>query len=47
LLRVCASFGAGLLVAGAFGHTPVRERGAAGVTRELIGRAPIPVLLMH
>lgn len=47
LLRVCASFGAELLVVGAYGHAPMREAVLGGVTRDLIAKAPLPVFLMH
>ena len=47
LLRVCSSFGAQMLVVGAFGQTPMREAIFGGVTHALIDRAPIPVLLVH
>jgi nucleotide-binding universal stress UspA family protein len=36
--------GAGLIVAGAYGHTRLREWVLGGVTQALIERAPIPVL---
>jgi nucleotide-binding universal stress UspA family protein len=43
---VCA-IGAGLLVTGAYGHNRFREWVLGGVTRELLERAPVPVLLAH
>jgi len=39
--------GAGLIVAGAYGHSRYREWVLGGVTRELLERAPVPLLLAH
>jgi nucleotide-binding universal stress UspA family protein len=39
--------GAGLIVAGAFGHSRYRELVLGGVTRYLLERSPLPVLLAH
>jgi nucleotide-binding universal stress UspA family protein len=39
--------GADLLVAGAFGHSRYRELVLGGVTRFLLERSPLPVLLAH
>jgi nucleotide-binding universal stress UspA family protein len=36
-----------LLVAGGYGHSRLREWALGGVTRELLGSAPIPVLYSH
>jgi nucleotide-binding universal stress UspA family protein len=36
-----------LLVAGGYGHSRLREWALGGVTRELLGSAPIPVLFSH
>lgn len=47
LLDIARATGAGLLVAGAFGHTRYREILLGGVTRVLLERAPVPVLLAH
>jgi nucleotide-binding universal stress UspA family protein len=44
LARTC---GAGLLVAGAYGHSRFRELVLGGVTRELLDRSPFPVLFAH
>jgi nucleotide-binding universal stress UspA family protein len=44
LARGC---GAGLLVSGAFGHSRYREWMLGGTTRELLERAPVPLLLAH
>jgi nucleotide-binding universal stress UspA family protein len=38
---------AGLMVSGAYGHSRFRELVLGGVTRELLERAPVPVLLAH
>lgn len=38
---------AGLIVAGAFGHSRYRELVLGGVTRYLVERSPLPVLLAH
>lgn len=47
LLSLARACGAGLLVTGAFGHSRYREWILGGVTRELLERAPIPLLLAH
>ncbi|THC46692.1 universal stress protein [Massilia sp. Mn16-1_5] len=39
--------GAGLIVSGAFGHSRYRELVLGGVTRYLLERSPLPVLLAH
>ncbi|ALK97542.1 hypothetical protein AB595_14880 [Massilia sp. WF1] len=44
LARDC---GAGLMVAGAFGHSRYREWILGGTTRELLERAPVPLLIAH
>jgi nucleotide-binding universal stress UspA family protein len=44
LARGC---GAGLMVAGAFGHSRYREWILGGTTRELLERAPAPLLIAH
>lgn len=44
LARDC---GAGLMVTGAYGHSRLREWVLGGVTRELLERAPVPLLLAH
>jgi nucleotide-binding universal stress UspA family protein len=38
---------AGLIVAGAYGHTRLREWVFGGVTRGLLSRSPVPCLLSH
>ncbi|SFB83101.1 universal stress protein [Massilia yuzhufengensis] len=47
LLGIVRASGAGLLVAGAFGHSRYREIVLGGVTRVLLDRAPVPVLVAH
>lgn len=47
LLEAAQSWGAGLLVAGAFGHSRLRELVLGGATRLLLERAPVPVLFAH
>jgi nucleotide-binding universal stress UspA family protein len=47
LLALARASGAGLLVAGAYGHNRYREWVLGGVTRELLDRAPVPLLLAH
>ena len=47
LLGMARASNAGLLVAGAFGHSRFREIVLGGVTRTLLARAPLPVLLGH
>jgi nucleotide-binding universal stress UspA family protein len=45
LLDCCRRYEAGLLVAGAFGHSTLREYLFGSTTRELLRRLPLPVLL--
>lgn len=47
LMALAADSGAGLIVTGAFGHSRYREWVLGGVTRELLERAPVPLLLAH
>lgn len=47
LLKVTHDHGAGLLVTGAFGHSRYREFVLGGVTRLLLARSPIPLLIAH
>ena len=47
LLTLARKAEAGLIVAGAYGHSRLREWALGGVTRDLLGAAPIPVLLAH
>lgn len=47
LLGMARAGNAGLLVAGAFGHSRFREIVLGGVTRIVLARAALPVLLAH
>ena len=47
LMGVARRAGAGLLVAGAFGHSRYREFVLGGVTRSLLGASGTPLLLAH
>ncbi len=47
LIGIARNAGAGLLVTGAFGHSRYREIVLGGVTRVLLDRAPLPVMLAH
>lgn len=47
LLRHCEESAAGLLVAGGYGHSRMREWIFGGTTRELVRSALIPVLFSH
>lgn len=47
LLRLARDSDAGLVVAGAFGHSRYREWVLGGVTRDLLECATVPVLLAH
>ena len=47
LCGVARAHGAGLMVAGAFGHSRYREWILGGTTRELLERAPVPLLIAH
>jgi nucleotide-binding universal stress UspA family protein len=44
---VAAERGAGLIVQGAYGHSRLRQMLFGGVTRGLLGDAPVPILLAH
>jgi nucleotide-binding universal stress UspA family protein len=47
LIGIAGTYGAGLLVSGAFGHSRYREFVLGGVTRVLLERSPLPVLVAH
>lgn len=47
LLAVARRAGASLLVTGAFGHSRYREFVLGGVTRALLARSPVPLLIAH
>jgi len=47
LIDMARDVHAGLMVIGAFGHSRYREWFLGGVTRDLIGSAPVPLLIAH
>ncbi len=47
LLRACVQLDADLMVTGGYGHTRFRETILGGMTRAVLDRAPIPVLVSH
>jgi nucleotide-binding universal stress UspA family protein len=47
LMRFAEAEGAGLIVAGAYGHSRSHEWFFGGVTRDLLRHAPVPCLLTH
>lgn len=47
LLRIATELGAHFIVAGAYGHSRLREAILGGVTSELIERSKVPLLLAH
>ena len=47
LIGMARNYSAGLLVSGAFGHSRYREAVLGGVTRVLLERSPLPVLVAH
>lgn len=47
ILAFAATRRAGLIVAGGYGHSRLREWALGGVTHDLLSEAPIPVLLSH
>jgi len=47
LMKVAHEVGAGLLVTGAFGHSRYRELVLGGVTRALLAKSDVPLLLAH
>jgi nucleotide-binding universal stress UspA family protein len=47
LCALARNCGAGLMVSGAFGHSRYREWMLGGSTRELLERAPVPLLIAH
>jgi nucleotide-binding universal stress UspA family protein len=47
LLAAAGAIGAGLIVAGAYGHSRLREWALGGVTQGLLRQAQIPVLFSH
>lgn len=47
LLEECQSFGADLLVCGAYTHSRMRQLILGGVTKHLLGHSEIPMLMAH
>jgi nucleotide-binding universal stress UspA family protein len=47
ILTVCQNRKAGLLVAGAYGHSRLIETLLGGVTKALLAKSPVPLLLAH
>jgi nucleotide-binding universal stress UspA family protein len=47
ILGEAKASGAGLIVAGGYGHTRLQEWVLGGVTRALLKRSPVCVLLAH
>jgi nucleotide-binding universal stress UspA family protein len=47
LLEEAIKGGAGLLVAGGYGHSRLREMFFSGVTRHVVSHAGIPLFLVH
>jgi nucleotide-binding universal stress UspA family protein len=47
LLNEAADLGIGMLVTGAYGQTPMRERVLGGVTRSVLEGMTVPVLMSH
>ena len=47
LIAEAGRHGAGLIVAGGYGHSRLREAVFGGVTRELLSHSPYPLLLSH
>ncbi len=47
LMALARDSGAALMVAGVYGHSRYRELALGGVTRELLERAPVPLLIAH
>ena len=47
LIALTRDAGAGLMVTGAYGHSRYREWALGGVTRELLERARVPLLIAH
>jgi nucleotide-binding universal stress UspA family protein len=47
LMALARDAEAGLMVCGAYGHSRYREWALGGATRELLARAPLPLLIAH
>ncbi|MBV9044033.1 MAG: universal stress protein, partial [Alphaproteobacteria bacterium] len=47
LLEEAVKSGAGMLVAGGYGHSRLREMFFSGVTRQMLSHAELPLFLVH
>jgi nucleotide-binding universal stress UspA family protein len=47
IYETCKLLGAGFIVAGAFGHAPLREAVFGGVSKSLLAASPLPMMLAH
>ena len=47
VLTQVATLGADLLVMGAYGHSRLREMILGGVTREILRKMSVPILMAH
>ncbi len=47
VLTQVAALGADLLVMGAYGHSRLREMILGGVTREILRKMSVPILMAH
>ena len=47
IIEQSEELGTGMIVAGAFGHNRLREMLLGSVTRELLKKSPVPLLLAH
>jgi len=47
LMAMARDCGAAMIVTGAYGHSRYREWALGGVTRELLERTPVPLLIAH
>jgi nucleotide-binding universal stress UspA family protein len=47
LIKQSEELGSGMIVAGAFGHNRIREMLLGSVTRDLLKKSPVPLLLAH
>ncbi|ESR26426.1 universal stress protein [Lutibaculum baratangense] len=47
LVREAQAIGAQLIVTGAYGHSRLREAVVGGVTRDLLRKCPLPLLMAH
>ena len=47
ILQACDDLGAGLLIMGAYEHSRFSEDLLGGTTKDILARAPLPVLMAH